>query len=591
MYNYIIMKNYFIFLFTFFCINVFSQGVAINTDGSNPDATSILDVKSTSKGILIPRMTQSERNSISSPTTSLMIYQTDNTPGFYYYNGTSWVKWSTITESTYTPGTGISISSNTITNTSPDQTVTLTGGGATSVSGTYPNFTISSTDNNSGGSVTSVGLSLPSIITVSNSPVTTSGTLTGTLANQSANTVFAGPTTGAAGVPTFRTLVSADLPSGSGSYIQNGTTSQTADFNITGNGTIGTALSVGTNGTFTGDVNVNGSDINGPGINGGTSGILRINSNTDVRIALDADNNGSQSFDVAPNGGSTAVFSVTEAGNVSADGYIRMKESGTSPTLYTTIQSGDLTTTGPTFTLPTTTGTNGQLMQTNGSGVLSFVTVGSYIPNGVQVFTTAGTFTYTPTAGTKSILVKLWGAGGGGGQASYSNCAGLNQSGGGGGGGGYCEGFISSIAASYSYTVGAGGSGTYSGSGCPTGATAGTATSFGGVFTANGGNGGTAGNSSAQAGGTGGTATGGYLNFTGLTGGTSSSTAGGSGGGYWWNLVNWGGPAGTTTSNATGNNGITYFWGCGGSGCTSRGTGSCSGGAGAQGRIEVYEFK
>ncbi len=60
--------------------------------------------------------------------------------------------------------------------------------------------------------VTSVGLSLPSIITVSGSPVTGTGTLTGTLATQSANTVFAGPTTGSAATPTFRTLVGADMP-------------------------------------------------------------------------------------------------------------------------------------------------------------------------------------------------------------------------------------------------------------------------------------------------------------------------------------------------------------------------------------------
>lgn len=64
----------------------------------------------------------------------------------------------------------------------------------------------------SGGTVTSVGLSLPSIITVSGSPVTTSGTLTGTLATQSANTVWAGPTTGASAAPTFRGIIAADLP-------------------------------------------------------------------------------------------------------------------------------------------------------------------------------------------------------------------------------------------------------------------------------------------------------------------------------------------------------------------------------------------
>ena len=56
------------------------------------------------------------------------------------------------------------------------------------------------------GTVTSVGLSLPSIFTVSNSPVTTSGTLTGSLNVQSANTIFAGPTSGGATIPTFRSL-------------------------------------------------------------------------------------------------------------------------------------------------------------------------------------------------------------------------------------------------------------------------------------------------------------------------------------------------------------------------------------------------
>jgi hypothetical protein len=61
------------------------------------------------------------------------------------------------------------------------------------------------------GSVTSVGLSLPSFITVSNSPVTGSGTLTGALADQTANTVFIAPN-GSTGTPTFRLLVAADIP-------------------------------------------------------------------------------------------------------------------------------------------------------------------------------------------------------------------------------------------------------------------------------------------------------------------------------------------------------------------------------------------
>lgn len=63
------------------------------------------------------------------------------------------------------------------------------------------------------GTVTSVGLALPSFITVSGSPVSTTGTLTGTLATQNANLVFAGPSSGAAAAPTFRLLAATDIPS------------------------------------------------------------------------------------------------------------------------------------------------------------------------------------------------------------------------------------------------------------------------------------------------------------------------------------------------------------------------------------------
>jgi trimeric autotransporter adhesin len=63
--------------------------VSINTDGTPADNSAMLDVKTTSRGILIPRMTLSQRNAIPSPANGLMIYQTDNTPGFYYNSGTS----------------------------------------------------------------------------------------------------------------------------------------------------------------------------------------------------------------------------------------------------------------------------------------------------------------------------------------------------------------------------------------------------------------------------------------------------------------------------------------------------------------------
>lgn len=63
------------------------------------------------------------------------------------------------TGTTYTAGSGINITGTTISNTAPDQTVTITGGGATSVGGSYPNFTVSSTDNNTTYSA-GTGLSL-----------------------------------------------------------------------------------------------------------------------------------------------------------------------------------------------------------------------------------------------------------------------------------------------------------------------------------------------------------------------------------------------------------------------------------------------
>lgn len=73
------------------------------------------------------------------------------------------------------------------------------------------------------GSVTSVALSLPNLFLVSGSPVTTTGTLTATLATQNANQLFAGPTTGSAAAPVFRALVAADIPNLDAAKIATGT--------------------------------------------------------------------------------------------------------------------------------------------------------------------------------------------------------------------------------------------------------------------------------------------------------------------------------------------------------------------------------
>jgi hypothetical protein len=84
------MKKLFFLALGLIALNATAQSVSINTDGSTADNSAILDVKSTDKGILIPRMTEAQRNLITTPATGLLIYQTDATAGFYFYNGTAW---------------------------------------------------------------------------------------------------------------------------------------------------------------------------------------------------------------------------------------------------------------------------------------------------------------------------------------------------------------------------------------------------------------------------------------------------------------------------------------------------------------------
>ena len=67
-----------------------AQSVGINADGSAPDGSAMLDINSTAKGFLAPRMTSSQRDAIATPATGLLVYQTDGTAGFYYYTGSAW---------------------------------------------------------------------------------------------------------------------------------------------------------------------------------------------------------------------------------------------------------------------------------------------------------------------------------------------------------------------------------------------------------------------------------------------------------------------------------------------------------------------
>lgn len=80
------------------------------------------------------------------------------------------------------------------------------------------------------GTVTSVGLTAPGQFSVANSPITAAGTLALSWQNQTANTVLAGPSSGAAAAPTFRALVGDDLPNPT-STKKGGVVSSTAPTN------------------------------------------------------------------------------------------------------------------------------------------------------------------------------------------------------------------------------------------------------------------------------------------------------------------------------------------------------------------------
>ncbi|MCC6599783.1 MAG: hypothetical protein IT223_03820, partial [Crocinitomicaceae bacterium] len=66
-----------------------SNGVSINNSGAVPDPSAILDVSSTTKGALIPRMTQTERNAISNPALGLQVFNT-TTNCLNMWNGSTW---------------------------------------------------------------------------------------------------------------------------------------------------------------------------------------------------------------------------------------------------------------------------------------------------------------------------------------------------------------------------------------------------------------------------------------------------------------------------------------------------------------------
>ena len=92
--KYCIMKS-FIFLLLIVCLAMllpstgFTQSFAINTDGSIAHSSAILDVKSSTKGMLIPRTSTTSRLTITTPAKGLILYDT-TTNSFWYYDAITW---------------------------------------------------------------------------------------------------------------------------------------------------------------------------------------------------------------------------------------------------------------------------------------------------------------------------------------------------------------------------------------------------------------------------------------------------------------------------------------------------------------------
>lgn len=305
-----------------------------------------------------------------------------------------------------------------------------------------------------GGSVTSVGLSLPSIFDVSGSPITTSGTLIGTLASQTANKVFASPD-GATGTPTFRALVAGDIPT----LNQN---------------TTGTASNV------TGVVAI---------ANGGT-GQTTAN---DAFNALAPSQTGNSGKYLTTNGTTTSWATVTGGGGSA----VEVKDEGTS--LTTGVTSLNFTGAGVTATA-------------SGNDVTVAITSGGISSADIQEFSTTGTSTWTKPAGAKLVHVLIFGGGGGGGSGrrrATASVATATFGGGGGGGGGRIEAWLpaSSLGSTETVTVATGGTGgaaqTVDNANGNNGAAGGTS-SFGSNVLARGGSGGSGGSSSSGTPGSGG---------------------------------------------------------------------------------------
>lgn len=100
--------------FFLFATGLSAQNVAINDNNANPDPSAMLDVQSTNKGMLVPRMTTAQRTAIANPAVGLLVFDTDF-ESFWFKDGTGWVElggnnpWNVKADTIYTTNKNVAI--------------------------------------------------------------------------------------------------------------------------------------------------------------------------------------------------------------------------------------------------------------------------------------------------------------------------------------------------------------------------------------------------------------------------------------------------------------------------------------------------
>jgi hypothetical protein len=320
------MKHFFTLLATVLLTATTYAQVGVGT--TTPDASSALDITSTTKGLLIPRMTETQRDAISSPATGLMIYQTDGTVGFYYYNGTQWIIV-----------------------------------GIETVNGTANEIEVSTSN-----ATTTIGL--PDNTTITSS-VTVDGLYFGTGAGDGDNNLAVGSSMGSGTGKRNTAIGSRALESYSGTGYDNNTA--IGYFNMkalstgSGNTALGAenmfSLTTGIANTSIGNqtmLNVSeGSNNTGLGQRAGES-ITTGTNNTLIGLNADVSSPNANNETVIGKGATGSGDNTVQLGNTSVT---NVNTSGT-------ITAGAIT-------IPNTDGTTGQVLSTDGSGALSWTTPSS----------------------------------------------------------------------------------------------------------------------------------------------------------------------------------------------------------------------